>query len=80
MLRRVALVRTDVSEELSTSIIRVTRILYFFGILNFSLYGQAPAMCRPIIFVPHMKDVIKNISIVRIAAAAVSTATAELHI
>jgi hypothetical protein len=26
MLRRVALVRTDVSEELSTSIIRVTRI------------------------------------------------------
>jgi hypothetical protein len=26
MLRRVALVRTDVSEELTTSIIRVTRI------------------------------------------------------
>jgi DNA-binding TFAR19-related protein (PDSD5 family) len=26
MLRRVALVRTDVSEELSTSIIRVTKI------------------------------------------------------
>jgi hypothetical protein len=28
MLRRVALVRTDVSEELSTSIIRVTRIKF----------------------------------------------------
>jgi hypothetical protein len=27
MLRRVALVRTDVSEELSASIIRVTRIV-----------------------------------------------------
>jgi hypothetical protein len=26
MLRRVALVRTDVSEELSTSVIRVTRV------------------------------------------------------
>jgi hypothetical protein len=38
MLRRVALVRTDVSEELSASIIRVTRIgelgttLYFFAV------------------------------------------------
>jgi hypothetical protein len=33
MLRRVALVRTDVSEELSASIIRVTRIgeLYMTG-------------------------------------------------
>jgi hypothetical protein len=30
MLRRVALVNTDVSEELNASIIRVTRILYFF--------------------------------------------------
>jgi hypothetical protein len=29
MLRRVALVRTDVSEELSAFIIRVTKILYF---------------------------------------------------
>jgi hypothetical protein len=29
MLRRVALVRSDVSEELSDSIIRVKRILYF---------------------------------------------------
>jgi hypothetical protein len=36
MLRRVSLVRTDVSEELSASIIRFTRICelaYFFAVL-----------------------------------------------
>jgi hypothetical protein len=39
MLRRVALVRTDVSEELSASIIRVTRIGELGTTLAVTLYG-----------------------------------------
>jgi hypothetical protein len=48
MLRRVALVKTDVSEELSTSIIRVTRI----GELGTALAITATdAHCKEILYI-----------------------------
>jgi hypothetical protein len=39
MLRRVALARTDVSEELSASIIRVTRIVELGTTVTIASYG-----------------------------------------
>jgi hypothetical protein len=47
MLRRVAVVRTDVSEELSASIIRVTRI----GELGPTLYVTSIVLSSPILII-----------------------------
>jgi hypothetical protein len=55
MLHRVALVRTDVSEELSTSFIRVTRI----GELGIMLAVTSIVPSSPIL-VTHMKEALSS--------------------
>jgi DNA-binding TFAR19-related protein (PDSD5 family) len=53
MLRRVALVRTDVSEELSTSLIRVTRI----GELGTTLVTDSLVPVSPILVALVLRNV-----------------------
>jgi hypothetical protein len=61
MLRRVALVRTDVSEELSASIIRVTRI----GELGTLAVIATDARCEDIILLVFNLSLRKRMSLER---------------
>jgi hypothetical protein len=62
MLRRVALVRTDVSEELSTSIIRATRICELGTTLAYSnrLLVTANVVLSPQILVTLMMEALSS--------------------